>query len=389
MNQRELLMIPGPVEFAPAVLQAMAAHTPSHVAPEFVEVFGRALENLRKTCLAAPDSQPFILAGSGTLAMDAAAANLVEPGDRVLVVNTGYFSDRFAAIAGRYGAAVDHLQAEVGDAPSLDAVEWALGQADYKLLFVTHVDTSTGVKFDVAPLGRLAKAHGALSVVDGVCATAGEEFRQADWELDVYLTASQKAVGVPPGLALLVVSGRAMAAFEKRQTPVPNFYADFTNWLPIMRAYESRKPSYFGTPAVNLVLALDVSLQQILAEGLDARFARHRRLSEAFKAALSAIGLPQVPLRPDLVANTLTCPYYPDGVDARLLGRVRANGVVLAGGLHPAIRDRYFRVGHMGVVSASDILATVGAIERGLAEAGYRFTVGAGTAAAQQALVGG
>jgi alanine-glyoxylate transaminase/serine-glyoxylate transaminase/serine-pyruvate transaminase len=388
MNQRELLMIPGPIEFDPAVMQAMGTHTPSHVAPEFVEVFGRALENLRQAFLAAPDSQPFVLAGTGTLAMDAAAANLIEPADRVLVVNSGYFSDRFAAIAERYGATVDQVRAEVGDAPSFDAIERALGQTAYKLLLVTHVDTSTGVKVDVAPLGRLAKAHGALSIVDGVCATAGEEFRQADWDIDVYLTASQKAIGVPPGLALLVVSSRAMAVFEKRQTPVSNFYADFGNWLPIMRAYESRKPGYFGTPAVNLVMALDVSLQQILAEGLDVRFARHRRLSDAFKAAMSAIGLKQVPLRPELTANTLTGLYYPAGVDAKFLGRVRANGVVLAGGLHPAIRDRYFRVGHMGIVSASDILATVGAIERGLAEAGYRFAVGAGTTAAQQVLVG-
>jgi alanine-glyoxylate transaminase/serine-glyoxylate transaminase/serine-pyruvate transaminase len=389
MNKRELLMIPGPIEFEPAVMQAMAIPTPSHVAPEFVEVFGRSLEALRKVFLAAPDSQPFILAGSGTLAMDAAVANLVEPGDRVVVVNTGYFSDRMAAIAERYGAQVAQVGAEVGEAPPLEAIADALAQGATRLLLATHVDTSTGVKVDVEPLGKLARSHGALSVVDGVCATAAEVFRQADWDIDVCLTASQKAVGVPPGLALLVLSGQAMAAFERRRTPVQSYYSDFTLWLPVMRAYESRKPAYFGTPAVNLVLALDVSLQRILAEGMEARFERHRRLSGVFKAAMTAIGLKQVPLRPEVTAATLTSPYYPDGVDAKVLGKVRANGAVLAGGLHPAIRERYFRVGHMGAVTASDILATAGAIERALAETGYRFDVGAGVAAAQRALVEG
>ncbi len=386
MSQRDLLMIPGPIEFDPAVMQAMAAHTPSHVSPEFVQIFGRALENLRKVFLAPPDSQPFVLAGSGTLAMDAAAANLIEPGDRVLQVNTGFFSDRFAAIAERYGGRVTHVRAPVGDVPSFDEIEQALSHDNYKVLLATQVDTSTGVKIDASPLGVLAREHGALSVVDGVCAAAGEEFCQDRWDIDVYLTASQKAIGVPPGLALLVASKEAMAAFAARKTPVASYYSDFASWLPIMQAYEARKPAYFGTPAVNLVMALDVSLQQILDEGLEARCARHHKISAAFKAGMTAIGLKQVPLRPEVQANSLTCPYYPEGVDAKLLGKVRANGVVLAGGLHAAIRDRYFRVGHMGVVNGNDILSTVGAVERGLAQSGYRFPMGAGAAAAQQIL---
>jgi len=379
-------MIPGPIEFDPAVLRAVGAHTPSHIAPEFVEVFGRALDNLKQV-FQSGTGQPFVLAGSGTLAMDAAICNLVEPGDRALVVNTGYFSDRMAAILARYGAQVDQVRAAVGEVPERDEIGQALARGSYKLLAVTHVDTSTGVRVDVAGLGHLAREHGALSVVDGVCAAAGEEFRQDEWGIDVYLTASQKAIGVPPGLALLVVSQRALDIFRARKTPVPNYYADFSNWLPIMEAYQARRAAYFGTPAVNLVAGLDVSLQQILAEGLEARLHRHRRLSDAFKAAFGAIGLKQVPVRREIAAYTLTCPYYPEGVDAKLVSRIRAHGVVVAGGLHAAIRDRYFRVGHMGSVSANDVLATVGAVERALAEAGYKFELGAGSAAAQQALV--
>ncbi len=154
-----------------------------------------------------------------------------------------------------------------------------------------------------------------------------------------------------------------------------------------MEAYEARRPSYFGTPPVNLIWALNVSLGQILEEGMDARFARHRRLSEALKAAVAALGMQQVPVSADKAATTLTAPYYPDGVDRTVLGHVKEAGVILAGGLHPAIKDRYFRVGHMGVVSASDILATVGAIERGLAQVGYGFEPGVGLAAAQTVLM--
>ena len=386
MKGRKLLMIPGPIEFTPEVLQAMGMPTTSHIAPNFIEAFGEALEWLRQVFLC-PNGQPFVIAGSGTLAMDIAAANLVEPGDKALVVNSGYFSDRMGAILERYGAAVTHVRAPtVGDAPALEDVEAALKQDGYKVMAFTHVDTSTAVVVDAKALGALGREYGALVVLDGVCSVAGEELRQEEWGIDLVFTASQKAIGVPPGLALVVAGPRAMDAFHDRKAPVGNYYADWTNWLPIMEAYEERRPSYFGTPAVNLIWALNVSLDQILDEGMEARFARHWRMSEAFKDAVAALGLQQVPVTADVAATTLTAPYYPDGVDATLLGRIKKAGVVVAGGLHPAIRDRYFRVGHMGAVSESDILATIGAIEKGLANVGYEFQPGVGLAAAQDVL---
>ena len=387
MKDRKLLMIPGPIEFTPEVLRAMGMPTTSHVAPNFIEVFGEALERLRDVFLC-PNGQPFVVAGSGTLAMDIAAANLVEPGDGALVVNSGYFSDRMGAILERYGATVTHVHAPaVGDVPLLEDVETALKEGGYKVLAFTHVDTSTAVVVDAKALGALGREYGALTMLDGVCSVAGEELRQEEWGIDVAFTASQKAIGVPPGLALVVAGPRAMDAFHGRKSPVGNYYADWTNWLPIMEAYEERRPSYFGTPAVNLIWALNVSLGQILEEGMDARFLRHRRLSQAFKAAIVALGMDQVPVRPELAATTLTAPYYPNGVDKGLLGHVKDAGVIVAGGLHAEIRDRYFRVGHMGAVNESDILATVGAIEKALTQAGYGFDLGVGLAAAQSVLV--
>lgn len=386
MKGRKLLMIPGPIEFTPAVLRALGAPTPSHVAPDFIEVFGQALEWLRSVFLC-PNGQPFVIAGSGTLAMDIAAANLTEPGDKALVVNTGYFGDRFADVLERYGATVTQVRAPaIGDAPALETVEAALAEGGFKLMTVTHVDTSTAVRTDVKGLAALGREHGALVVLDGVCATAAEETYQEEWGIDLALTASQKAIGVPPGLALVMAGPRAMEAFHYRKTPVGNYYADWTLWLPIMQAYEARQPGYFGTPPVNLICALHVSLSEILQEGIAARFARHRRLSDAVKAAVAALGMTQVPVRSELTAHTLTAPYFPAGVDRAVLKHIQEAGVILAGGLHPQIKARYFRIGHMGAVNEADVLATIGAIEMGLARAGHAFDSGAGLAAAQAVL---
>jgi alanine-glyoxylate transaminase/serine-glyoxylate transaminase/serine-pyruvate transaminase len=150
-----------------------------------------------------------------------------------------------------------------------------------------------------------------------------------------------------------------------------------------MEAYEARRPSYFGTPPVNLIWALNVSLGQIIAEGMDVRFARHRTLSAACKRAMAALGLGQVPLEPEFAANTMTAPHYPDGIAASdLLPRIKKAGAILAGGLHPEIRAEYFRIGHMGPTNLGDVLATVGAVEAGLAGCGYQLELGSGVAAA-------
>ncbi len=384
---RPLLMIPGPIEFTDEVLAAMSLPSPSHVAPEFIAVFGQALKDLRSVFLTDESHQPFIIAGSGTLAMDSVIANVVEAGDKALVVNTGFFSDRMADICRRYGAEVDSLDAAApGDTLSAEQVAGQLEKADYDLVTITHVDTSTGVLTDVQGITAAAKAAGALVVVDGVCATAGEVMPQQTWGVDVYLTASQKAIGAPPGLALFMASPAALDKWRNRRSPVASYYSDWGYWLPIMNAYEGLSPAYFATPAVNLVLALAVSLRQLLDEGMDAIFARHQLMSDAVKAAIGAMGLGQVPTASAHAAHTLTCPRYPQGVDTTMLGYVRDGGAILAGGLHPDIKGDYFRIGHMGAVSRADVLATLGAVESGLRRAGYAVEPGIGLAAAQALL---
>lgn len=385
MKNRTLLMIPGPIEFEPAVLAAMGEPTTSHLAPAFIEAYGQALQDLRSV-FESLSGQPLVLAGSGTLAMDCAGANLVEPGEKALVVDTGYFSERFAVILQRYGAQVTRISTSPGSRPSLDQVKAALEADSFKLMTITHVDTSTGVITEVEQMAVLGKRYGVLVIVDGVCSVAGEALHMDRWGVDLALTASQKAIGVPPGLALLMIGPRALEAFQKRTTPVLNYYADWTNWLPIMQAYEARKTSYFGTPPVNLIFALNISLQQILAEGMPERIARHVAISLACKAGIQALGLGQVPLRPEYAAHTLSAPRYPIGVNGTdFLARVLQSGVTLAGGLLPAIRSEYFRIGHMGAVTLGDVLATISAIESALAGCGYKFTPYSGVEATQAA----
>ena len=387
MKGRKLLMIPGPIEFEPEVLAAMSVPTPSHVAPNFIESFGHSLEMLRDVWLC-PSGQAFIIAGTGTLAMDMAGCNLIEAGDKALVISSGYFGTRFANLLKRYGAEVDILEATIGEVVSMERIENALANKDYKLLTFTHVDTSTGVRIDPKGIGALGLKYNTLTVLDGVCSVAAEVIRQEEWGLDIVLTASQKAVAVPPGLALLVASQRAMEVWKNRKTPVSNYYADWANWLPIMQAYEARKPSYFGTPAVNLVIALEVSLKQILAEGMDARFERHQKIADAFRAAMDALHIKPLAIRPEIAANSLTAAYYPEGIDgAKFRAAIVQAGVIVAGGLLSEIKTEYFRVGHMGAVNQNDLLATVGAIESALEVCGYQHESSAGSRAAKQVMM--
>lgn len=376
MSSRPLLMIPGPIEISPAVQAAFSVAPPGHLSAAVIEAFGRSIELMRELWQAAPSSQPFVVAGSGTLAMDMAVQNVVEPGERVVVVDTGYFSARMAEMLRRRGADVAVVAAPPGDAPALADVE---AQMPCKALFSTHVDTSTGVRVDAHALAALARRHGALSVFDGVCAAAAERFEMAAWDVDVYLTASQKAIGLPPGLALCVASERALAARDALRTP-PMLSVDFHAWRPVMQAYEARKPSYFATPATNLILALAVALaEHDIAERVEA----HQRTGEAMRAAWRALGLSLLPVRPELCANTMSAVCYPAGLDSALIGRIKARGVIVAGGLYPGLQATYFRVGHMGYATTRSemIERTVQAIEDALIDAGHACDRGAGVAA--------
>jgi len=369
-------MIPGPVEVSPAVLEAASGAPPSHLAPGFVAAFGRALGAMRRVWRSTPESQPFVVSGGGTLAMEAAACNLVAPGETALVAITGYFGDRMAEMLRRRGAEVATVTAQPGESVDLALLEAefersVLARRPVRALFATHVDTSTGVRVDPEPLAALARRFDALSVFDGVCATAGERFEMARWDADLYFTASQKALGLPPGLALWVAGPRALAA-RRGLAVAPPLSLDFDAWRPVMQAYEEGAGKYFSTPATSLVTALDAGLDELLHEADDdpmtAVFERHARAAAALRSAWDALDLAPVPARREIAANTLSALYFPDGRGNEILAAVRDQGVIIAGGLHAALAGRYFRVGHMGEVtrSAEPLQRTVGAVATAL-----------------------
>lgn len=377
--ERNLVMIPGPTNVDPSVLRALAKPTTSHVSPSFVATSKRALENLKKVMMTSGDA--FIVSGSGTLAMEMAVANIVEPSDKVLVVSNGYFGDRFVDVASRFTDGVEKLSFEWGKAADPSKIKEKLGQGNYKVVIVVHVDTSTGVANDVREISRVVKDRGSLFILDTVCSLGGMEIRVDEWGIDVCLSGSQKALAVPPGLAVLSASKEALDTRAKRKSKVQSYYMDFENWLPVMR-----DPSkYFATPPVNMVYALAESLEMILSEGLEKRYARHEAIAKAMRSALNRIGL-RIVAEERGRADTMTAVYYPSGIDDEAFRTNMArHGVIVAGGLGQ-LRGKIFRVGHMGNVSPNDLIATIGAIEASLSRLGYSFPLGGGVGAAIESL---
>lgn len=374
------LLIPGPIEFDDAVLQSMSHYSESHVSAPFVAVFGETLTMLRKLFqTTAGGSQPFIISGSGTLGWDQVAANITEPGDNALVLHTGYFADSFADCFETYGVHATQLKAPIGERPQLDEVEKALKEKKYKVITITHVDTSTGVLSELEAVSKLVRkvSPETIIVIDGVCSVGSEEIRFDEWDLDIVMTASQKAIGCPAGLSIIMASERAINSFKARKTPPTSYFASWKNWLPIMQNYEAKKPSYFATPAPQLIHALNTSLKQVLSIPLEQRFARHREVSQKVKKAITKLGLKQLASKPENQANGMTAIYLPDGMTPpEILPTLIKKNIIFAGGLHKEIAAKYVRFGHMGVSvmdeSRDDIDRALKGLGDSLSEVGYK-----------------
>ena len=352
-----------------------------------------------------PSSQPFVISGSGTLGWDLVAANLVKKGDDVLVLHTGYFGDSFADCFATYGVDAKQLKAPIGDRPGLDVVEAKLKEKQWKMITITHVDTSTGVLSDVKAVSELVHrvSPNTLVVADSVCAVGSEEICFDDWGLDVVLTASQKGIGCPPGLCIVMCSERAMQAYHNRQTPPTSYFASMKNWLPsmhpcpavpsgpirlvnhklmsmavVMQNYEAKKPSYFATPPTQLITSLHTSLTQILSRPLSDRFAAHRAASQRIKKVVSELGLKQLAEKQENQANGMTAMYLPNDLKGPdVLPKILNKGVIFAAGLHREIAPKYIRFGHMGVSvtdpKRDDIEKALNALKEGLLEVGYEI----------------
>lgn len=353
-------MIPGPTPLSVRVREALAAPVRGHGSPENAASLARIRDGLRGL-VGAAGADVFVLPGSGTMAMEAALLNHVRAGERVVVVNHGYFADRFVDICGVHGIEVEQVRARWGRRVQLDEVAALVGGADPpSLLIVTHVDTSTGVRAQVPELATLARDSGTMMLLDGVCATAGIEEQLDVWGVDLLVTASQKALAAPPGLGIVVASERAT---ERRRTlgrPAA-YYMDLSRWEAPMTS-----TAYFATHATGLVRALDVSLEEIAEEGLEQRFRRHEDVAALVREGLAELGF--TPLTDDeALAPTLTVARPPAGVDeARLRADILEDGVMVAAGIGP-FAGIGIRVGHMGEARRPEAMATLDSVRRALA----------------------
>ncbi|KGR75663.1 pyridoxal-phosphate-dependent aminotransferase family protein [Ureibacillus manganicus] len=361
MRNQDILLVPGPTPVVDEIYDALTNETRGHTDPRFVEIFKNALQQTKE--LLKTDGEVFIVAGSGTLAMEMAIVNTVGKGERLLVISHGYFGDRFTPLAKAFGIEVDILQAEWGKQVDLALVEEKLKETQYKAVTITHADTSTGVVSDLEQLVPLIKHSGALVIVDGVVATAAldenmsKAYGNPEYKIDVVLTGSQKAIGVPPGLAIIAFNQSALDA-RKALGDIPAYYADIQNWIPIMK-----DPSkYFATPPVNMIYAYNEALKIVLEEGIEKREQRHIAYGQAIRAALRTYGM--TPLASEAVAApTLSCLLYPEGVDDALFRtKLSQRGIIVAGALAHLV-GKAFRIGHMGNTTA-DML------ERALSEIG-------------------
>lgn len=346
----DTLLIPGPIVLSANVQKALGSPSLAHTSPEFVSVFSKVLHNTRKVFKADSEKgQPYVLAGSGTLGWDITASNLIRPKEKALVLSTGFFSDSFAECLELYGADVDKLNAPVGGIVDPSVVESHLQKNNYRLITITHVDTSTAVLNDVKKIAQIVHqvSPETFIIVDGVCSVGCEELEFDKWGIDYALTASQKALGAPPGLSVSMISQRALEFAVSGENPTRSFFGSLKRWTPVMQNYEAGKPAYFATPAVQLVYSLDVALEEILHDSVEKRWEQHKKTSDWFKGKLvNELGLKLVS-SPEFSSSGLTAAYVDN--PPRVISHLKQNGFVIAGGIHKEIGSKYFRVGHMGV----------------------------------------
>jgi len=379
MTTKYRLMIPGPTPTPPQVAVAGALPLVDERIPRFALLFAELLDRLRLV-FGTPEDV-LVFASSTTGAMESAIANLFSPGDRILVVENGFFAARWSAIARAYGVDVVVQAQPWGTTVDSAAVARALAaDPSIRAAVCVHCETSTGAVSDLAAFG--AATADVLSIVDAASSLGACPVRAGENGLDVVVSGCQKALMTPPGLSFVALSGRAWRAQEEAR--LPRFYFD---WRTMKDALDHHGATPF-TPAVGLIVQLDVALRQLLQEGLEAVFARHVRLGRAVRAAVTTLGLS--PLAGDDDAHAVvTAALLPPGVPADPLAAtlLDEHGVQVTTG-NAGFADRLIRIGHCGYVDRYDVVVAIAALEMALARAGHPVSPGAAVAAAQEAYGG-
>lgn len=375
---RHLVQIPGPTNIPERVLRAMDRQIIDHRGPEFARLTLEILPALRDI-VKTKSSQVVLYPSSGTGAWEACVVNVLSPGDRVLLAETGQFASLWAELTKKLGIDVELIPGDWRSGADPDEIERRLradGERRIKAVMVVHNETSTGVTSRVADIRAALdrSTHPALLLVDTVSSFASIDYRHDEWGVDVMVTGSQKGLMLPPGIGLNVVSAKALEA-SKRST-FPRSYFD---WAPIIAA---NKQGFFPyTPPTLLMCGLRESLAMLHEEGLENVFARHARHAEATRHAVRGWGLEILALDPREYSNTLTAIVVPGGVDS---DRVRQTvlerfDMSLGVGLGK-LKGRVFRIGHLGSFNDLMLAATLCGVQMGLKLCGVE--VGDGVAAA-------
>ena len=363
MAQKRYLFTPGPTPVPPQVLAALAEPVLHHRAPDFREVYARVLGRLQE--VHRTESEVLLFTCSGTGAFESAIVSLCSPGERVLAVSAGSFGERWVVDGDGRTAARSRSSATPGArrrppttfAPSSTSID------PVSLVFLVHSETSTGVVADVQSLAAVAKDAGALVVVDAVSSLGAVPLEMDEWGLDVVISGSQKALMAPPGLATAAVSAAAWEQVER--STLPSFYFD---WRRTRKAQEQLDAAF--TPAVSLIVALDVALGLLLEDGLENAFERHVRLGRACRAGIKAMGLELFSPDEDRAA-VVTAARMPEGIESRelTLALRDRHGVTIAGG-QGELKNAIFRIGHIGWYDEFDIATALNAVELVLHELG-------------------
>ncbi len=350
------------------VLSAAVQPNIGFASPEFNSAMKNSLEGFRYVTGSDSSYTPFILPGSGTVAMES-VMSFIPRGSRILVVSNGVFGDRWEAIMSRYPVVMKVLRAEAGRAVSIGDIEHEVSSGRYFAIAMTQVETSTGVRLDVESVAKAVRNHVDLVIVDGVASIGGETMKAAQWGIDVCLTASQKALGAQAGAGLLVASPSAMERLKGES--ISGYFADLRNWSDIMNKFLAGGGGYFATPPIGTVFSIQKSMDLIRSETMEARVRRHEICSQAFRAGIKHLGL-EILATEKLRSNTVTGVMV-DGISIPdFLQRCMNKGVEFGAGVHPSVRDRYFRVGHMGWVQPAHIVTALNAIESSLEEMGKK-----------------
>ena len=373
--RKNYLLTPGPTPLPPEVLEAMSRPIIHHRTPQFQAVLKEATEGLRYVFQTQNDV--FILASSGTGAMEAAVINLLSPGDTVLTIQGGKFGERWTEIAQAYGIKPEVLDVEWGQAvqPS-DIAKRLIANPKIKAVFVTLCETSTGVVNDIEAIGKLVKDTPAVLVVDAISGLGAIDLNTDVWSCDVVVSGSQKGLMLPPGLGFISVSPKAAKLMQ--DSKCPKYYFDLKQ---AKHALDKTDTPF--TPAITLIIALNVALKMMKEDGLTNIFLRHKKMAEATRAAVEALGLEL--FAPGASSDVVTAVKVPQGIDGEKLVKTMRDtyGVTIAGG-QSELKGKVFRIAHMGYIEEFDIIAGISCLEKVLLQMGHRFQLGTGVKAAEE-----